>query len=219
MNRERRLDGFAMSHDNRPISVQTLPIGIEPAEFHTRLWKSSVQDLIRSMKDKFRGVKVIVGVDRLDCIKGLPQKLLAFERFLEKNPSWVGKATLIQVVVPSRDSLESHKDLKEIVQQLVGRINGKYGACLHSPPLATCGKPQCSSSDNPSLITHSMTFLPDTRTNHANRQHRLRPRPLYLQIHPSKRAHSPLRRLRRLLRRQHARWDELGLLRVHRVPL
>ena len=132
MHRDQRLDGFAMSHDNRPISVKTFPIGIEPAEFHTRLWKSSVQDSIRSMKDKFRGVKVIVGVDRLDCIKGLPQKLLAFETFLERNPSWVGRATLVQVVVPSRDSLESHKDLKEIVQQLVGRINGKYGGCLQS---------------------------------------------------------------------------------------
>jgi trehalose-6-phosphate synthase len=141
MNRGQRMDGFTMSYNNRPISIQTFPIGIEPAEFHTRLWKSSVQDSIRSMRDKFHGVKFIVGVDRLDCIKGLPQKLLAFERCLEKNPSWVGRATLVQVVVPSRDSLESHRDLKEIVQQLVGRINGKYGACLHPPSPA---KPQCS---------------------------------------------------------------------------
>jgi trehalose-6-phosphate synthase len=136
--RDQRLDGFTMSHDNRPISVQTFPIGIEPAEFHTRLWKKTVQNSIRSMRDKFRGEKVIVGVDRLDCIKGLPQKLLAFERFLEKNPSWVGKATLVQVVVPSRDGLESHKDLKEMIQQLVGRINGKYGELSPLPSLTSC---------------------------------------------------------------------------------
>jgi trehalose-6-phosphate synthase len=148
MIRDQPLDGFTMSYDNRPISVQTFPIGIEPAEFHTRLWKKTVQDSIRSMKDKFRGEKVIVGVDRLDCIKGLPQKLLAFERFLEKNPSWVGKATLVQVVVPSRDGLESHKNLKEMIQQLVGRINGKYGE-LSPLPLLTSYTESIRSSDLP----------------------------------------------------------------------
>lgn len=125
-----------MSYNDRPISVETFPIGIEPAEFHTRLLKSNVQDLIRSMKAKFNGSKMIVGVDRLDCIKGLPQKLLAFEKLLNKNPSWIGKATLVQVVVPSRDSLECHRELKETIQQLVGRINGKYG--MYSSPLPMC---------------------------------------------------------------------------------
>ena len=45
---------------------------------------------------------MLIGVDRLDYIKGMPHKLLAFELFLARNPSWVGKVTLIQVGVPTR---------------------------------------------------------------------------------------------------------------------
>ena len=89
--------------------------------------------MIRSMRDKFDGVKVIVGVDRLDCIKGIPQKLLAFDRFLERHLEWVGKAILVQVVVPSRDNLEVHRELKIEIQQLVGEINGKHGMSSDCP--------------------------------------------------------------------------------------
>ena len=89
--------------------------------------------MIRSMRNKFDGAKVIVGVDRLDCIKGIPQKLLAFDRFLERHPEWVGKAILVQVAVPSRANLEVHRELKIEIQQLVGEINGKHGMSYHFP--------------------------------------------------------------------------------------
>ncbi|KAF4391389.1 hypothetical protein F8388_008000 [Cannabis sativa] len=46
--------------------------------------------------------KVMLGVDRLDMIKGIPQKILAFEKFLEENPSWRDKVVLLQIVVPTR---------------------------------------------------------------------------------------------------------------------
>lgn len=71
--------------------------------------------------------KVILGVDRLDCIKGIPQKLHAFDRLLEQCPELVGHVVLLQVAIPSRDDLKAHQDLKEEIQQLVGKINGKYG--------------------------------------------------------------------------------------------
>jgi trehalose 6-phosphate synthase len=71
--------------------------------------------------------KVILGVDRLDCIKGIPQKLHAFDRLLERRPDLIGEAVLLQVAVPSRDDLKSHQDLKEEIQHLVGKINGKHG--------------------------------------------------------------------------------------------
>jgi trehalose-6-phosphate synthase len=70
---------------------------------------------------------VILGVDRLDCIKGIPQKLHAFDTLLERRPDLIGEVTLLQVAVPSRDDLKSHQDLKEEIQHLVGEVNGKYG--------------------------------------------------------------------------------------------
>jgi trehalose-6-phosphate synthase len=46
--------------------------------------------------------QVMLGVDRLDMIKGIPQKLLAFEKFLEENPTWRDRVLLVQIAVPTR---------------------------------------------------------------------------------------------------------------------
>ena len=70
---------------------------------------------------------MFVGVDRLDYIKGLPQKLHAFELFLESNPEYQKNVVLIQVAVPSRLDVQEYSDLKKLVNELVGRINGQYG--------------------------------------------------------------------------------------------
>lgn len=53
-----------------------------------------------SSKDDF--LQVMLGVDRLDMIKGIPQKILAFEKFLEENPYWRDKVVLLQIAVPTR---------------------------------------------------------------------------------------------------------------------
>jgi trehalose-6-phosphate synthase len=82
------------------------------------------------MKCGFRGTKVILGVDRLDCIKGIPQKLQAFDELLGQYPELIGNVILLQVAIPSRGDLKAHQDLKEEIQQLVGRINGRYGMFL-----------------------------------------------------------------------------------------
>jgi trehalose 6-phosphate synthase len=115
---------------HREVSAHTFPIGIEPSEFHRRLEKSCVQESLRKMRHGFRGTKVILGVDRLDCIKGIPQKLHAFDELLEQYPELIGNVILLQVAIPSRDHLKAHQDLKEEIQQLVGRINGKHGMFL-----------------------------------------------------------------------------------------
>lgn len=62
----------------------------------------SVKARIAFLKNKFKGQKVIIGVDRLDYIKGIPQKLHGFEIFLETHPEWTDKIVFIQVGVPSR---------------------------------------------------------------------------------------------------------------------
>lgn len=70
---------------------------------------------------------MIVGVDRLDYIKGVPQKLHALEVFLTEHPEWIGKVVLVQVAVPSRQDVEEYQNLRAVVNELVGRINGKFG--------------------------------------------------------------------------------------------
>jgi len=70
---------------------------------------------------------------RLDYIKGVPQKLHALEQFLSDHPEWIGKVVLIQVAVPSRQDVQEYQHLQTIVNELVGRINGKYGTIEFMP--------------------------------------------------------------------------------------
>ncbi|BGP42497.1 Trehalose-6-P synthase/phosphatase complex synthase subunit [Rhodotorula kratochvilovae] len=111
----------------RHATVGTFPIGIEPGQFLEALQEDQVQQRIATLRRRFEGVKLIVGVDRLDYIKGVPQKLHAMEVFLEEHPEWIGKVVLVQVAVPSRQDVEEYQNLRASVNELVGRINGRFG--------------------------------------------------------------------------------------------
>lgn len=76
---------------------------------------------------QFAGKKVFLGIDRLDYVKGIPHKLYALERFLDKNPHWRGKVVLVQIAVPSREDVPMYQRLRRQTHELVGQINGKYG--------------------------------------------------------------------------------------------
>lgn len=112
------------------MTVAAFPIGIDPEKFVEGLQKPKVQARIAALERKFEGVKLIVGVDRLDYIKGVPQKLHALEVFLTEHPEWIGKVVLVQVAVPSRQDVEEYQNLRAVVNELVGRINGKFGRLI-----------------------------------------------------------------------------------------
>ena len=76
---------------------------------------------------------MILGVDRLDYTKGLVSRMKSLERMFEKYPKWIGKVTFIQVAVPSRTDVAEYKELKEELDRLVGKINGKFTTPAWSP--------------------------------------------------------------------------------------
>ncbi|KAG0294224.1 Trehalose-6-P synthase/phosphatase complex synthase subunit [Dissophora globulifera] len=119
--------------EGRYAHVGTFPIGIDPEKFADGLKETAVTNRIQSLREKFKGVKLIVGVDRLDYIKGVPQKLHALEVFLSEHPEWIGKVVLVQVAVPSREDVEEYQNLRAVVNELVGRINGQYGTIEFQP--------------------------------------------------------------------------------------
>ena len=97
------------------------------------LAKESVKKRVHQLEQRFDGVKLIVGVDRLDYIKGVPQKLHALELFLTQHPEWIGKVVLVQLAVPSRQDVEEYQNLRATVNELVGRINGRFGTVEFMP--------------------------------------------------------------------------------------
>ena len=117
----------------RIVTVGAFPIGIDPTKITDGLQNPVVKKRIAALKEKFRGVKIMVGVDRLDYIKGVPQKLHALEVFLTDHPEWIGKVVLVQVAVPSRQDVEEYQNLRAVVNELVGRINGKFGTVEFMP--------------------------------------------------------------------------------------
>ncbi|KAJ3108898.1 Trehalose-6-P synthase/phosphatase complex synthase subunit [Phlyctochytrium bullatum] len=119
--------------EGRQVHVGTFPIGIDPIKFAEGLQNPKIRARIERLEKRFNGVKVLVGVDRLDYIKGVPQKLHAFELFLSEHPEWVEKVVLIQVAVPSRQDVEEYQHLQMVVNELVGRINGRFGSVEFTP--------------------------------------------------------------------------------------
>ncbi|KAI2631204.1 glycosyl transferase [Xylaria nigripes] len=122
-----------VEYDGKFVTVAAFPIGIDPEKFVEGLKKPKVQERIATLSRKFDGVKLIVGVDRLDYIKGVPQKLHALEVFLTEHPEWIGKVVLVQVAVPSRQDVEEYQNLRAMVNELVGRINGRFGTVEFMP--------------------------------------------------------------------------------------
>ncbi|MFQ5559455.1 MAG: trehalose-6-phosphate synthase [Nitrospinota bacterium] len=112
--------------DKREIRVGAFPIGIDFDEFSKGAATPEVSLKALSLHKNLLNSTLILGVDRLDYTKGIPNKLLAFQNALERYPELINKITLIQVVVPSRENIPQYFTLKTEIEQLVGEINGKY---------------------------------------------------------------------------------------------
>ncbi|KAI9924656.1 hypothetical protein ASPWEDRAFT_111742 [Aspergillus wentii DTO 134E9] len=123
----------SVKYEGRSVAVGAFPIGIDPEKFTEGLKNPKVQSRIQNLESKFQGTKLMISVDRLDYIKGIPQKLHALEVFLSSHPEWVGKVVLVQVAVPSRQDVEEYQNLRAVVNELVGRINGKFGTIDYVP--------------------------------------------------------------------------------------
>ncbi|XP_062103903.1 alpha,alpha-trehalose-phosphate synthase [UDP-forming] 1-like [Humulus lupulus] len=113
--------------------VAACPIDIDLDRFIRALELPQVQEHIRELKERFAGRKVMLGVDRLDMIKGIPQKILAFEKFLEENPDWRDKVVLLQIAVPTRTDVREYQKLTIPVHEIVGRINSRFGTLRTVP--------------------------------------------------------------------------------------
>ncbi|UCD19602.1 MAG: bifunctional alpha,alpha-trehalose-phosphate synthase (UDP-forming)/trehalose-phosphatase [candidate division WOR-3 bacterium] len=128
----RRLLGYEHSKaqvnfDNRIVRVDAFPMGIDYDQFHRAAEDEGIQREVRKIKKRVGERKIIVSIDRLDYTKGIAQRLEAFDYFLDTNPKYREKVTLILVAVPSRTGVEQYALLKREVDELISRINGKYG--------------------------------------------------------------------------------------------
>lgn len=119
--------------DNRSVMIDAFPMGIDYEKYAATAVSDEVEEQIAKYRPILKGEKLILSIDRLDYSKGIPQRLQAYELFLKKHPKFHEKVTLVMQVVPSRDEVEKYKELKEEVDELVGRINSSYRTIGWSP--------------------------------------------------------------------------------------
>ncbi|MGK0139882.1 MAG: trehalose 6-phosphate synthase/phosphatase, partial [Algoriphagus sp.] len=127
-------------YDARKVKVDSFPMGIDFTKFHNaaianrkRDKKSDFQESLDKHKAIKGNTRFILSIDRLDYTKGIAQRILAFEVFLEKYPEYLGKVRLVMLAVPSRSNVPQYQDLKNEIDQLVGRINGKFSEVNWTP--------------------------------------------------------------------------------------
>ena len=115
-----------MEYEGREVIAEKFIVGIDPQKFTDALQNEEVQNRIRELQRRYLGMKIIIGVDRLDHIKGLTQKLKGYDAFLDQHPELSNKVVLIQVAVPSREDVKEYQDLETELSTIAGRINGKH---------------------------------------------------------------------------------------------
>lgn len=111
---------------DRQVRVGHFPISIDFHEFARQASDGLVADRAEELRQSIQNRQIILGVDRLDYSKGLPEKLRAFGYALEHFPDLQDKVTLMQIVVPSREDIHQYQTLKAEVEGLVSEINGKF---------------------------------------------------------------------------------------------
>ncbi|MBS0995661.1 MULTISPECIES: alpha,alpha-trehalose-phosphate synthase (UDP-forming) [Gluconobacter] len=107
--------------------VEAVPIGIDPIRFRQQAIESASTEDVEQIVDSLVGKRLIIGVDRLDYSKGLPERMRGYEMLLKNYPEYRGKVTFLQITPVSRTGVESYRLLKEELDGLVGTINGAYG--------------------------------------------------------------------------------------------
>jgi trehalose 6-phosphate synthase/phosphatase len=147
MSSVRRLLGYDININEinlpkRIVKVDNFPMGIDYDKFNN----AALQSQKRSVRDKsdvrkeleryyllYPETKFILSIDRLDYSKGLINRLMAFEYFLEHYPEYREKVTLVMLAVPSRIGVEQYQKMKSELDEIVGRINGKYSSINRTP--------------------------------------------------------------------------------------
>lgn len=121
--------------DGREVTTAAAPISIDAKAFAGLARSAEVGNELRRLKRQFAGRRVLAGVDRLDYTKGILQRLEAVELLLERRPDLRTTMAFVQIAVPSRGAVREYRDLRTRIEQMIGRINGRFTEPGHDVPV------------------------------------------------------------------------------------
>ena len=123
-----RRDGRIRSASGRLFRSAAFPISIDTAGIAETARSAGSNREIGQLRDSLEGRSLIIGVDRLDYSKGLPQRFQAYARLLERAPELHRRITLLQIAPPSRGAVLEYRQIRSELERSAGHINGKYAA-------------------------------------------------------------------------------------------
>lgn len=122
-----------ISVDRRAVQVDVFPMGVDFDYFARAPTRPEVRDEIARIRRRIGPAKLVFSISRLDYTKGIAQQLHAIGAFLESHPEWRRKIAFLFVVVPSREHVARYAMLKRQIDELVGRINSRFGTLEWTP--------------------------------------------------------------------------------------
>ncbi len=128
-----------ISYRDRIIKVDSFPMGIDYDKFHNAALEHDNEsedksDLRKRLEEHIsEDKKLILSIDRMDYTKGIPNRIKAFEYFLDNYPEYKERVRLVMLAVPSRSNVPQYQKLKRETDELVGRINGKFATVSWTP--------------------------------------------------------------------------------------
>ncbi|MBU0684446.1 MAG: bifunctional alpha,alpha-trehalose-phosphate synthase (UDP-forming)/trehalose-phosphatase [Candidatus Thermoplasmatota archaeon] len=111
----------------RAVQVDVFPISVDFDQYSTSSERQAVKNRIARLRRQTGDLKTIFSISRLDYTKGIPHQLLSIERLLETHPEMRRKFVYLSVVVPSRERVDLYRQLKRDIDEIVGRINSRFG--------------------------------------------------------------------------------------------
>ena len=119
--------------DSRRVRLGAFPVSIETKAYMRLARNAGRSAMVALVRESLGGSRLVLSVDRLDCSKGIPQRIKAFERFLEMYPDWRGTATLLQLTPKSWSDIKQYAEIESEVAALIGKVNGRFGDAAWTP--------------------------------------------------------------------------------------
>lgn len=110
----------------RHVGIEQHPIGIDTERFSEMAQAEDVREVAERLREEYGTEYLLMGVDRTDYTKGVPERLRAFECFLDANPDYRERVTFVQISAPSRTRIDAYQEITRQVDEISGRINGRY---------------------------------------------------------------------------------------------
>ena len=121
------LDAHHFRAFGRTVRAQAFPIGIDVDEFEALGRGKESRDMYETMHREYASRRLMLGIDRLDYSKGIPNRIRAFRQLLERYPENRRSATMIQIASPTREAVDAYADIRRELESLCGALNGDFG--------------------------------------------------------------------------------------------